>query len=282
MIERSRLAREFCSVYFGILIPRLHIPHTIKQRVCDIQTIIIDTAQLTDGTMIFSHAWSLTHTPDSVTRYAAHALTGQVDPQAASLRDTLPHTSPLRQPESVTKTKHIYTAIYPHGAQYSRVSVGALDSILRRCDLTENERETIRLTARHQAQHSRIVYAVGETTASETSYRLEFIGLIFYSLPLYHGTEVAIQRLREFGYDIIYASGDGADQVGMLAHVSCLVPRSVLPARPVIHTFTMNSSVYAQLSDSDKRRLLAKLPAEKTIIAKHPLPKLVELICATR
>ena len=283
MIQRNSLAEEFCSAYFGILIPRLRIPRTIKQRVRDIQTIIIDTPQLTDGAMRFSHAWSLTHTADDVTHCAARALAGHTDTQAAPLRDTLPYTSPLHRPESITKTKHSYTSIYPHGTQHIYSSIGALESILRRCDLTENEREEIRLAARHQARRGRIIYAIGEAASVDTTTpRLEFVGLVFYSLALYPGTEVAIQHLREYGYSIIYASQDEIERVGMLAHVSCLVPRSILPAYPVMHTFAMTAPVYAQLSEHDKQRLINHLPRETTIIAKHPLPKFVELISATR
>lgn len=284
MYRRRRAANQFIEMYYhGQSIPPLRRVHYVQARLQPVTTIIIDTPQLTDGTLRYSRSWSPTDSEKEVLRHASRAL-AKSSREANYLREALTPIS-THTPSQTTKRRDIWIASYPRGEQYEHEAVGPLESVLACCDLTENERERIVLEARRYARYGNLIYAVASTTnlsSKPPRGSLVFRGLVMLRLSLFPYTKQSIQHLRALGYTLVYASTDSATLVTTVAHHTALIPPSVLPQTSVNHQLSDKSTVYAALSPSDRRRLIASYENDSVLVAQQPLPELDELLTTIR
>ncbi len=286
MTSRGDRARLFAEAYYGLTLPRLRIPQSVRERTRRITTLIVDTPCLTDLSLTYSHTWSLHESTSEVLTDALRALVGHTGTEAHRIRLALNQPSPLSHPVELDETNGIYTTTYHRGDMFEHVSLGDVKTLLRQCDITENERERIILTAREQAHTGHVVYAVAHATSklkrAPQAKSFSFAGLVSFSVKLYPNTELAIERLREMGFTLVYASSDSSEIVSTLAHASCLAPVSVLPVRSVSHHVPAGQPLYSELSEREKAHLVAHYPSDATLVVMHPLSVFIDLICALR
>lgn len=282
MTKRLNDAREFARVYDNSTIPRLHIPRALRRRAVAISTLIINTPNLTDGSLTYSRTWSPAYSTTELFEAAHRALAPQPDAQAATYMQALSFaTTHAAQSVAMHTSKETYSATYHHGAFYEHYIFGEPLEITASCDLSENERERILLQTRKLSCGGVIVCAVSRAESKlleKQPGQDVFIGLVCLAQTVYTGTVTALARLRASGYRIIYASQDRSVRVSSLAHELGLIPLTDLP---LVHANTRpagNVAVYAELRDSELRHLLAGCDDAHTIVVKHPLPEFYRLL----
>lgn len=127
------------------------------------------------------------------------------------------------------------------------------------------------------------VYAVATATTArpaEQPAHAEFVGLVCFRQPLHAGTEVTAKRLRELGCTIAYAFSDSSARVSSLAHRAGVTPFSGLPTTTISHRIILGQTLYTELSDTERRRLVPQLDPDTTIVVTQPLPEFYEQFIA--
>lgn len=244
-----------------------------KGQVATITRYIVDTANLTDGQLVFDRAIALGNSQENPLEIARRALVGSTDPLAHAIGPGRHSAAPVQIiPGKVTGT------IWHHGTGYTSAWVGKPSSIAHHAKLSDNEREALLLQARKLAAHGSIVYAVAISAHTDlpASYRDQLsnvAGLLVLHPVLYPGTEEVVGRIHASGADIIYISKDTEHTVQTFAAASLIadqtsIPFVYRPGRPLPES----AQLYASLDDTTYAKVLASLKNDRAVVVDGPLP----------
>ena len=112
--------------------------------------------------------------------------------------------------------------------------IGPIEELIKQCDLTENERESLMITESKIGGEGRLALGVARgttksipTTMSSFAASLQFVGMIILSPILFPDAISSVEKLNEKGTPIIYISRDPASYVRAVA-VAAHIPIDVI------------------------------------------------------
>lgn len=277
-MKRGESLRAFASHYFGVIPPLGIIPASLRRRADTIDQVIVDSSVLSDGSLVFDRAWSFDAPAADVTHAALRATIGNTDERSRAIRNALV-TETVAYDPIVSNAGELISSTWHHGSDFSSFWLGAPERLTHYCDVTESEREQIRLEARRANGEGSIVYAVA-TGISKTppvqtprQHHLTFVGLVRFHPNLYPGTLSAVAAMREAGIAIRYLSRDSAATVETLATLACIAPTQVIAYRPIYTAAPpLDQPLYAELSATTLSALTKKIRTPRTLRVDDPLP----------
>lgn len=280
--------RQFVETYFGVTAPRLGVPRSIQRRAADIDTIVIDSSALTDGTLTFAQAYGVDTNPHDIVDIAHRALVGNTANRSKLIKAGMPRVATLPYDPMVSHEGRLTHSTWHHGEVYQTYWLGEVSDVIHYADVTENEREQLIHTAHKFGTQGRRVYAVGRTTtarpptATPASHSLASVGLITFHVALHAETAFAIEQVRAAGVRIVYASSDTPGAVTMLAHLACLVPATVI-AKDAEHTAASNrDTLLAGFRPADRSRFCQQFNRETTLFVTDPIAQVWHHLSALR
>ncbi len=245
-----------------------------------IETIIVDTTALIDSNKPVLHAYPLAETSShDLMNAAAHALVGTTSVTLQQFRAVLPqvHTNPI-----AIATRPTAGTTWHNGKFYTTYWIGTVESLLQRCDLTENEREqTLAQVRRLNTQHKLVYCVASEHDESPVGKGRELIllGLIANEITIHRDLIQAIAFCREKNIRLIYASSDTDTTVSAVAHATKLMAHSTVPSRfDLKYHRSIHSDSYAHLSKSAHRTLIEQFDPSTTLVTNQPLTEVVKTI----
>ena len=252
--------REFIKNYFGITTRRLTIPTSIRRRAKRIDTIVIDSTALTDGRLNFAQSYSL-----------------DTSPRSQLLRDSMGDHASLPYDPVSSHDGTLTHSSWHEGELYRTYWLGEVADIINHTDLTDNEREKLLIAARSYSARGRQVYAVGVSlTRSLPGARpkgdtLRSVGLVSFHYTLHPDTPYAIEKIKQEDIDIIYASTDSVLNTTTLAHLSCLVPATILAKNAKIVSVSTADTVIGGFTPEEKERFYRRFSPATTLFVNEPL-----------
>ena len=269
--------REFIKNYFGITTRRLTIPTSIRRRAKRIDTIVIDSTALTDGRLNFAQSYSLDISPKEVTAIAQRTLIGNTSPRSQLLRDSMGDHASLPYDPVSSHDGTLTHSSWHEGELYRTYWLGEVADIINHTDLTDNEREKLLIAARSYSARGRQVYAAGVSlTRSLPGARpkggtLRSVGLVSFHYTLHPDTPYAIEKIKQEDIDIIYASTDSVLNTTTLAHLSCLVPATILAKNAKIVSVSTADPVIGGFTPEEKERFCRRFNPATTLFVNEPL-----------
>ncbi|MEO5949422.1 MAG: hypothetical protein ABIP74_03390 [Candidatus Saccharimonas sp.] len=283
MNKRRELVRDFARTYLHINLRTLAgVPHEIHELVKDLQTVIVDTIHLSNGTQTLIETWVLPGTAGAPKHTAHRATATSLQPLPRGLRlATAPSRAPVQPADS--GSGGVEWSAWHHGDVYELTVAGSVEEVLMYCETTDNERERIIMQARKLSQSDYIVYATARGLSKDarpTHGALAFDGLVVCRLHLLPGTIDAISRLKQRGVRIIYMTAAPEDLATYVAQTAHITDQPKI-ARHGRYASNHEHAIYARVSRINARKITAALP-QPHIVALHPLPELVAMLDACR
>lgn len=284
MDKRRALRNEFLRVYFGIrLTPLGRPPSHVLDEVRQLKTLVVDTPHLTSGYQTFESYWLLEGASGSPEEIAYRATTQSHHLLMRGLNESLSHRhSKPTEPASRGDGKVAWTSWY-HGETFEIDLAGSIEEVLVYCDVTENEREQVMMTARSLAHGGHLVYATAHGSSNEpapTHGNLSFCGLVVTTLHLSSGTLQALTELRNHGIQVVYMTDEPEDLATHVADIAHLTSHPKI-ARHGTYVTSTEHAVYARIDRINARRVIAQLPSP-VLIARHPVAELARMIMTCR
>lgn len=278
MNNKRELRREFARAYFSVVPGKFRrMPRGIAAHTKALQTLVVDTVHLTDGTQRLAEVWVLQGTNGTPLDTAAKATMKSAQPFMRGLYRAL-HTMPAHKPAHVGSGAVEWTAWY-HGDAFEFAMAGNVSNVLRYCDLTDNERERIMITARRLSRNGDLVWATAKGISRDKMPprgTLMFDGLVSCTPQLLPGTVHAATRLRQLGIRLVYVTAaheDIATYIARAAHITDY-PKVARHAR---FTPSFEHAIYAHADRVSARRILRELP-QPALVARHPLTDFVRML----
>lgn len=269
--------REFIKNYFGITTKRLTIPASVRRRAKRIDTIVIDSTALTDGHLKFAQSYSLDTPPKEVTNITQRALIGNTSPRSQLLREGMESQASLPYDPVASHDGTLTHSSWHEGEFYRTYWLGEVADIINHTDLTDNEREQLTITARSYIAHGRQVYAVGVSLteclpgAQPKGSTLRSVGLVSFNRTLHPDTPYAIEKIKQEDVDIVYASTDSALNTTTLAHLSCLVPATILAKNAKAVSVSTTDPVIGGLTPKEREQFCRRFNPATTLFVSEPL-----------
>ena len=284
----NKSTRQFVEMHFGVTVPRLGVPRSVRRRANGIDTIIIDSSALSDGALIFAQAYGVDTDAHSIIDMAHRALVGNTADRSQLIRTGLPHfTAPPYDPVTSHEGKLTHSS-WHHGESFQTYWIGEVTDIIHYADLTENEREQFAHTAHKFATQGRHVYAVGYSKTSQppkaapAADSLTSIGLIAFHITLHPETVLALEELRTVGIRVVYASCDSPSAATTLAHLACLVPSTILAKDASRTVASTRDNLVAGFSLADRIRFCQRFNPETTLFVTDPIAPVWHHLSALR
>lgn len=269
--------REFIKNYFGITTKRLTIPASVRRRAKRIDTIVIDSTALTDGRLNFAQSYSLDTPPKEVTNIAQRALIGNTSPRSQLLREGMENQASLPYDPVSSHDGTLTHSSWHEGELYRTYWLGEVADIINHTDLTDNEREQLAITARSYIAHGRQVYAVGVSLpeclpgVQPKGPTLRSVGLVSFHRTLHPDTPYVIEKIKQEDVDIVYASTDSALNTTTLAHLSCLVPATILAKNAKAVSVSTTDPVIGGLTPKEREQFCRRFNPATTLFVSEPL-----------
>lgn len=273
-------ARQFIASYFGISAPRIGMPPSIRRRVDAIDTIVIDSSALSDGSLHLPREYTQRRAADHPLMIARRALVGNTSARTQLLREGLGETPDLPYDPIASSDGTMTHSTWHHGESYQSYWVGDFHSVLHYSDLTENEREHLTHSARKAGAEGHRVYGVGTSTtktrpgALPLTRTLEHVGIVTLQQTLYPEVTYTLEQLREAGIRVVYLSTDSVDTTTMLAHLSCLVSAPVIAGDADERGLSVNDQVIGGFTEANRQRFCQRFNPETTLFIGEPLPQM--------
>lgn len=254
--------------------PTLANKSILRRKAKRITTVIIDTAALTSGDLVFDRVVPISGTDNEVLSTAHDALSGRKGPLGNALGEAQDTAPPIAFFSGRTEA-----SVRHYGEQFEAAWIGKPTTIAHQARLTDTEREQFLMMARKLAAHGSAVYAVARSQSHKapTSYSdvsVEIIGLVLFHPQLHHGTESAVAAIKDNDITVVYASGDTEHTVMNLAGASLVANQSTVPfVYRAGRELPGAAILYASLSDSAHNKVIASFPKQSTLVVNEPLPE---------
>lgn len=210
--------------------------------------IINRTSALTNNRLQAVESWQPRHTRHTITKSIVDSIVTSTDPLDRALSEYLdrqaatPATQqPLRQLD-FDQTHHLSGNVWHYGAEYILALKGMPEQIIERCELSDNEREsiTLQLQAMSAAGNYIVAFARATLTRPVTAISklpaqtpLQFVGFVSLSVAVPATTRQLIARLQVSGAAIHVVTGQhpaAGSQIGRQLGI-VTQPSDVLDAR---------------------------------------------------
>ncbi|MBC7764232.1 hypothetical protein H7Y29_00810 [Microbacteriaceae bacterium] len=215
------------------------------------RTALILTSALSNGAFSLV-SWKSFSGNEGSLRIASHlALSGSKSSWAQSLIEAInDKNNPLSPLPILFHDKHITGATYHHGTDHAHYIIGPLNSVLRVCSSSENEREVALQFARQQTTLGHVCYGIAQGHSNSDvrtvnqfvgQHKLDFLGVVVVKPILYPNTLHRLSSLFK-RYDILHYLATGDEY-----YTSALAVQAKLLA-PTEEIITKNSPVPRQQS----------------------------------
>lgn len=216
---------------------------------------LILTSALTDGSVRFLSDKNFFESPVSTIDTLRLALNGSQAEWAVSLIHTLPKQIDRQLPTPIhLHDKRLTGASYHHGAEFMHAVAGPLVPLLRLCDVTENERESLIKTARKHTTMGEICYGVAHSVTArslenrapgEKNEKLQLVGIVVAKPVLYASAVKRIAALKQVHSALHYIASDDETFVSAVAIAAGLLRSSgSIHTRIVPSTMLEHSGVF--------------------------------------
>lgn len=242
-----------------------------------IHTIILDrTSALTNNQLTVTSVWQPRLTSSKIASVLPRATAISPDPlDRALIEYTTAHGGTQSSHQSVhqfefTQEQGMSGNLWHHGADFILAIKGMPEQIIDRCDLSDNERESILLQLQAQSASGTYVIALAQAVLRKpikrladlsTKHALEFVGFINVTVTIPSSTKRLIETAQSRGITTYILTGQHpsagyqlASQLGVAIH-----PREVLDA-----------SALELLSEGEKSKQLA---GARVIARANPMQK---------
>lgn len=269
--------RAFIRKYFGITTRSLIARRSIHRRAQKVTTFIIDSAALSDGTLRFSRSFSFDNNSIKGQEIAQRVLTHQTTRYATQLRNSLGASSSrsLHNPVDI-HTGAIMRSSWHHGSSFQNFWLSDVVTLIHYADLTENERERLIYWSRNAQSEGCVTIAVATSVtnslprAKPAMQSLENIHILAFSQALYPQTAYVVERIRQMGIRIVYASSDLFDRTASLARMAGLIPYATA-LQPLESLSSVKSDVIANLSAKKYAAFIAQFDPSTRLVIDEPL-----------
>lgn len=283
MNKRSELVRDFAHTYFHINLGALaRVPREIHTQVVNVQTIVVDTVHLTDGSQILVDTWTLPGTAARPDQTAHLATIASLQPLPRGLRRATTSSQEAIKP-AYSGVSDVEWSAWHHGEEYELTIAGSIEETLPYCDLSDTEHEQVIMQARRLSHGGHIVYATAKGFSKDTipmRGTLKFDGLVACKLELLPGTLHAISTLRARGIKLVYMSSGPEDVATFVAHAARITEHPKI-ARHGRYATSDGHTIYARVTRINARNIIAALP-QPVLVSHHPIATLVDMLDACR
>ena len=276
MGQAKNQQRAFIDHYFPGSAGRLLSLSAAKKQASAITTLVVDTLNLTDGSVQLDRALPFGTSGHVPLHDAKKAMVGQTGFLSRALLEPGDESVEHYQPIQII-TDSVSGSVWHYGQIYKSYWIGRATSIAHRAELTENERESFLMTCRKLAAHGSKVYAVSYSEhehlpKSYKSVHSHIVGILVFHPNLYAGTEEAVAAIHNQSLGIVYASQDSEHDVQAFARRSCIDTSNAIPfvwragrELPVDHT------LYAGLTGAQRENVIRQFPNALVLAHDEPL-----------